>query len=53
MENENTDESGNENENINERDNMDESENENIDMIFENDEQKENYVILALQKWTL
>jgi len=50
-ENENTDESGYNNENINKRENTDESENKNIDMIFENDEQKENYVILALQKW--
>lgn len=43
-ENESVDESENTVENIN----INESENENVNMVFENDQQKKNYVLLAL-----
>lgn len=33
--------------------NSDECKNENIDFVFENDKQKEKYVILSLHEWAL
>ncbi|KMQ84294.1 hypothetical protein RF55_18030 [Lasius niger] len=68
-ENECIDESENRDKNINESKNTDENEgiyeskntdesenideNENVNIVFENDQQKENYVILALRQWAL
>ncbi|XP_029172836.1 uncharacterized protein LOC114941846 [Nylanderia fulva] len=48
-ESENTDESIYESENTNKSENGD----ENVNTVFENDQQKENYVILALRQWAL